>query len=75
MVDLTIISKPNSFIGLLGVDQSVLYLRSGNDLDKSMIFNELDEYSKQHVSVRRFDGLTDDWHDFSVIRLCRELSK
>lgn len=65
-VDLTVISKPNSFIGLLGVDQSVLYLRTGNDLDKSMIFNELDEYSKQHISVRRLDGITDDWHDFSV---------
>jgi CD109 antigen len=31
-VDITIRSKPNSYVGLLGVDQSVLLLKSGNDL-------------------------------------------
>lgn len=31
-VDITIRTKPNSYVGVLGVDQSVLLLRSGNDL-------------------------------------------
>lgn len=31
-VDLTITSKPNSYIGLLGVDQRSLLLKSGNDI-------------------------------------------
>lgn len=29
---MTFEAKPNSFIGVLGVDQSVLLLRSGNDI-------------------------------------------
>ena len=33
-VELTIESKPNSYIGILGIDQSVLLLKSGNDISK-----------------------------------------
>lgn len=65
-VDITIISKPNSYIGLLGVDQSVLLLREGNDLDKSKIFNELEEYSKYPKPTARYYGSIDGWQDFSV---------
>lgn len=36
-VDITIRTKPNSYVGLLGVDQSVLLLRSGNDLSLVVI--------------------------------------
>ena len=31
-VEVTVRTKPNSYVGLLGVDQSVLLLRSGNDI-------------------------------------------
>jgi CD109 antigen len=31
-VDLTIMAKPNSYVGLLGVDQRSLLLKSGNDI-------------------------------------------
>ncbi len=31
-VDVTVKAKPNSYVGVLGVDQSVLLLKSGNDL-------------------------------------------
>lgn len=31
-VELVITSKPNSYIGLLGVDQSSILLKSGNDI-------------------------------------------
>lgn len=36
-VDLTITSKPNSYVGILGVDQRSLLLKSGNDI--SMVIN------------------------------------
>lgn len=64
-MDITIISKPNSYVGLLGVDQSVLLLRKGNDLDKSQIFNELAEYSRKQSVPSRYYGI-DEWEDFSV---------
>lgn len=40
-VDIKIKSNPNSCIGLLGVDESALILRSGNDLDRGKIWDEL----------------------------------
>jgi CD109 antigen len=43
-LDITINTNPNSFVGLLGVDQSVLLLKKGNDLTKDSVFNELKEY-------------------------------
>lgn len=43
-IKISVISKPNSFVGLLGVDQSVLLLKKGNDIDKSTVFNELSCY-------------------------------
>lgn len=64
-VDITVISKPNSYVGLLGVDQSVLLLRKGNDFDKTQIFNELDEYSRKQLSPSRYYGI-DEWEDFAV---------
>ncbi|XP_031630826.1 CD109 antigen-like isoform X2 [Contarinia nasturtii] len=63
-VDITVISKPNSYVGILGVDQSVLLLRKGNDLDKSQIFNELDEYSRKQLTHSRYYGI-DEWEDFA----------
>lgn len=66
-VDITVISKPNSYVGLLGVDQSVLLLRKGNDLDRSQIFNELDEYSRKQQEPARYYQV-DEWEDFTVSR-------
>ena len=41
-VELTVEAKPNSYVGILGVDQSVLLLKSGNDItevnDKSVVY-------------------------------------
>jgi hypothetical protein len=31
-VELTFEAKPNSYVGVLGIDQSVLLLKSGNDI-------------------------------------------
>lgn len=62
-IDITISSKPNSYIGLLGVDQSVLLLRKGNDLEESQVFNELGEYSKTANST---NGSYSEAEDFQV---------
>lgn len=45
-LNISVSSKPNSFVGLLGVDQSVLLLKSGNDIDQSIVFNELNKYGE-----------------------------
>ncbi len=51
--DLKITTSPNSYVGLLAVDQSVLLLRSGNDLTVGDVTNDLDRYSM--VSNRRYN--------------------
>lgn len=70
-VDITLISRPNSYVGLLGVDQSVLLLKKGNDLEKSQIFEDLDEYNlpffeRSMWRKKRFSiPYVDIWKDFN----------
>nr|XP_039256381.1 CD109 antigen-like [Styela clava] len=45
-VNITINAEPDSFFGLRAIDQSVLLLKSGNDITQSKIFRELDEYGR-----------------------------
>lgn len=47
-------TKPNSYIGLLGVDQSVLLLKKGNDLERSAVFQELEKYNEKSRFNRRW---------------------
>lgn len=49
----------------MGIDQSVLLLRKGNDLDKSQVFNELDEFSRKQLLPQRYYGI-EEWEDFAV---------
>jgi CD109 antigen len=44
-LDIVISSNANSFVGLLGIDQSVLLLKKGNDIEKSTVFAELESYN------------------------------
>lgn len=37
-------TEPDSYVGLLGVDQSVLLLKSGNDFAKDAVFNGLNKF-------------------------------
>lgn len=37
-------TEADSYVGLLGVDQSVLLLKSGNDLAKDDVFNGLNKF-------------------------------
>lgn len=66
-VDITVISKPNSYIGLMGIDQSVLLLRDGNDLNEAEVFSELEKYSERGQSHGKWNTKTSK--DFSV-RIC-----
>ncbi|VVC42395.1 Alpha-2-macroglobulin, thiol-ester bond-forming,Alpha-macroglobulin, receptor-binding,Alpha-2- [Cinara cedri] len=43
-VDINFEAKPNSYIGVTGIDQSVLLLRSGNDITQNNILDELRTY-------------------------------
>lgn len=43
-IDLTISSQPNSYVGLLAVDQNVGHLRSGYDLTQELVSDELKRY-------------------------------
>ncbi|XP_034936868.1 CD109 antigen-like isoform X2 [Chelonus insularis] len=43
-VDVTILTKPNSYIGVLGVDQRSLLLKSGNDISLDQVYKELKSY-------------------------------
>lgn len=49
----------------MGIDQSVLFLRKGNDLDKSQVFSELGEFSRKQTLPQRYYGI-EEWEDFSV---------
>jgi CD109 antigen len=44
-INLTVHADPNSYVGLLGVDQSVLLLKSGNDIEKSAVISEVEKFS------------------------------
>lgn len=46
-MSITVSTKPNSYVGLLGVDQSVLLLKKGNDLEKSTVFEELGKFNEK----------------------------
>lgn len=51
VINLSLKSQPKSFVGLLGVDQSVRLLKTGNDIEKSAVFDELLLYN----SVDRYN--------------------
>ncbi|KPU73334.1 Thioester-containing protein 2, isoform H [Drosophila ananassae] len=60
-VKLKVKTDADSFVGLLGVDQSVLLLKSGNDFNKDDIFNSLNKYKTSTPWLRgygRYPGQT-----------------
>uniref|UniRef100_A0A1I8NTI5 TEP1-F n=1 Tax=Stomoxys calcitrans TaxID=35570 RepID=A0A1I8NTI5_STOCA len=52
-VTLNIKTDPNSFVGILGVDQSVLLLKSGNDFKGKKILKDLHDYESKTPRRRR----------------------
>uniref|UniRef100_A0A0A9WLH1 TEP1-F n=1 Tax=Lygus hesperus TaxID=30085 RepID=A0A0A9WLH1_LYGHE len=43
-VGITVESKPNSYVGLMGIDQSVILLKKGNDITEENVLDELRTY-------------------------------
>ncbi|XP_077503862.1 CD109 antigen-like isoform X3 [Amblyomma americanum] len=43
-VNVLVSTKPNAYIGVLGVDQSVLLLKKGNDLSQEQVIEELESF-------------------------------
>ncbi|GIY91023.1 CD109 antigen [Caerostris darwini] len=43
-VNVSVSTRPNALVGLLGIDQSVLLLKSGNDITKNDVITELETY-------------------------------
>jgi CD109 antigen len=66
-MDITISTHPNSYVGLLGVDQSVLLLKSGNDLSSSAIFDELAKYGTVDSFNKSNDAKYRDFFDGGAI--------
>ncbi|XP_035220649.1 CD109 antigen-like [Stegodyphus dumicola] len=44
LVNVTVETRPNALVGLLGIDQSVLLLKSGNDITQNDVISELEMY-------------------------------
>ncbi|XP_031636083.1 ovostatin-like, partial [Contarinia nasturtii] len=55
IVDINVKSNPHSYIGLLGIDKSVMILRGGNDLTHDEIWKEL-KISRSKVKRRRYNS-------------------
>ncbi|XP_055540110.1 thioester-containing protein 1 allele R1-like isoform X6 [Wyeomyia smithii] len=74
-VDILISTNPDSYVGLLGVDQSVLLLKSGNDITKTKVFDELKMYEepsysyyrKKRFAPWRYRASYDDFNDAGAI--------
>ncbi|XP_071560506.1 thioester-containing protein 1 allele S3 isoform X2 [Temnothorax nylanderi] len=49
-VNIIISAKPNSFVGLLGIDQRSMLLKSGNDISYDQVYKELQSYDKAEAS-------------------------
>lgn len=66
MVAINVASSPNALVGLLGIDKSMLILRSGNDLNRGEIWNTLGRLYTQG-SQNPFDSSFDySLRDFTV---------
>ena len=57
-VDLTIHTNPSAYVGLLGVDQSVLLLKSGNDITQSAVMAKLEAYDTGKQTFRPYNPFT-----------------
>lgn len=58
-VELSVQTQPNSLVGLLGVDQSVLLLKSGNDITSKDVEEEIKTYGTSGMDSLSFYHNTD----------------
>lgn len=51
-VEVNVLTKPNSLVGVLGIDQSVLLLKSGNDITLDDVTKETKSYGSSRFASR-----------------------
>lgn len=49
-IDITVRTQPNSYVGLLAIDQNAAHLRSGYDLTQNVVSEELKRYDVSNMS-------------------------
>jgi CD109 antigen len=69
MLNISIKTNPNSFVGLLGVDQSVLLMKTGNDIDRTSVFDERDQFNNPDHYNNEFWESGDNFNDFQTSSL------
>jgi CD109 antigen len=71
VVNISIKSQPKSIVGLLAVDQSVKLLRTGNDIEKSAVMNDLlsYSYSDRYNYEYRENLFSESYSDFWTAKL------
>ena len=73
-LDIRVKTMKDSFVGLLGVDQSVLVLKKGNDIEKSKVMEELKEFNKGTDSYENRD-IYRDFKDSDVLIITNAISE
>ncbi|CAG2101909.1 unnamed protein product [Medioppia subpectinata] len=81
MVGVRVNTRPNAFVGILGVDQSVLLLKSGYDISREDVMNELKTYDTAKKSALAFGSplgptlFREDVMNELIWMLCRFFSR
>ncbi|XP_077965467.1 CD109 antigen-like isoform X4 [Styela clava] len=65
-VSITVNAAAGSFVGLRAIDQSVLLLKSGNDITKDKIFQDLDKYGASSGSIGWGGGWGRWWWPYPI---------
>lgn len=66
-IDVNVKTNAKSFVGLLGIDKSILLLRDGNDLDREMILRMMIEnFTSVHPDQESHYDYLNSWSDFKV---------
>lgn len=66
-MEIAVTTRPNSFVGLLGVDQSVLLLKKGNDIEAPTVFDELLKYGSVGKNYTNFHSGYQDFREANAI--------
>lgn len=51
-ISISVFTNPNSYVGLVGVDQSVILLKENNDLTIENAIQEINQYHNEHIVHR-----------------------
>lgn len=67
LIDINVKTNPNSYVGLLGIDQSILLLKSGNDLSlEEALNNRKWFYTQTNNDHNEYNDFLNYWDGFRV---------